>query len=46
MVTELFLRPTAVRYVAIALLMSVAVCLLIRLSRPPERVVAGGFKTV
>jgi hypothetical protein len=45
-VTELFLRPTAVRYVAIALLVSVAVGLLIRLSRPPERVVAGGFKTV
>jgi hypothetical protein len=45
-VTELFLRPTAVRYVAIALLTSVAICLAIRLSRPAERVVAGGFKTV
>jgi hypothetical protein len=45
-VTELFLRPTAVRYVAIVLVASVAVCLLIRLSRPGARVVSGGFKTV
>src|SRR5262249_25352944 len=45
-VTELFRRPTAVHSVGVALLVRVAVCLLIRLSRPPERVVAGGFKTV
>jgi hypothetical protein len=45
-VTELFLRPTAVRYVAIALVAGVAVCLLVRLSRPAERVGVGGFKTV
>jgi len=33
-VTELFLRPTAIRYLGMALLVSVAVSLLVRLTRP------------
>ena len=44
-VTELFLRPTAVRYVALALAASVAVCLLVRLSHPTEPAVVDTAQT-